>query len=110
MSSRRQRAVHRPVATAATTQPAPAGRLGDMTEVDVIQAEIASLEQGMLQLRLQQQEAAAQLQQIDNAIQQQIGAISGAQRLAQTMQQRAAERQRTATPPPVEEGVPTPVE
>ena len=109
MSSRRQRAVHRPVATAASTQPASAGRLGDMTEVDVIEAEIASLEQGMLQLRLQQQEAAAQLQQIDNAIQQQAGAIAVMQRLAQTMQARAKERQRAATAPPVEEGVPTPV-
>jgi chromosome segregation ATPase len=109
MSSRRQRAVHRPVATAAPV-PAQDTRLGDMTEVDVIEAEIASLEQGMLQLRLQQQEAAARLQQIDNAIQQQIGAISGAQRLAQTMQQRAAERQRAKEPAlPVEEGVPTPV-
>ena len=70
-----------------------------MNEIDVIQTEIASLEQGMLQLRLQQQEAAARLQQIDNAIQQQIGAISGAQRLAQTMQARAAERQKAVQVP-----------
>lgn len=110
MSSRRARALRRPATTAASTQPAPAGRLADMTETDVIEAEIASLEQGMLQLRLQQQEAAAQLQQIDNAIQQQAGAIAVMQRLAQTMQTRAAERQRAAMAPPVEEGVPTPAE
>ena len=79
-----------------------------MTETDVIEAEIASLEQGMLQLRLQQQEAAARLQQIDNAIQQQIGAISGAQRLAQTMQQRAAERQRVVDTPVTGHAPPAP--
>lgn len=75
-----------------STQPAPAGRLADMAEIDVIEAEIAGLEQGMLQLRLQQQEATARLEQIDNAIQQQIGAIAVLQRLAQTMQARAKEQ------------------
>ena len=67
-----------------------------MTELDVIQAELAGLEQGMLQLRLQQQEAAQALEQINNAIQQQAGAITAMQRLAQTMQQRAAERKKAA--------------
>ena len=66
-----------------------------MTEQDVIQAELAGLEQGMLQLRLQQQEAAQNLERINNAIQQQAGAITAMQRLAQTMAQRAAERRTT---------------
>lgn len=93
MSSRQQRAMRRP-APAASTQ-APAGRLADMTETDVIEAELAGLEQGMLQLRLQQQEAQQALAEINNAIQQQAGAITAMQRLAQTMQQQAAERRRT---------------
>lgn len=62
-----------------------------MTPVDIVQAELAGLEQGMLQLRLQQQEAAQRLEQIDNAIQQQAGAIAAMQRLAQTLAQRATE-------------------
>lgn len=99
MSSRRQRAMRQGVSgsvgTTSSTQPAAPGRLVDMTEQDVIQAELAGLEQGMLQLRLQQQEAAQALEQINNAIQQQAGAITAMQRLAQTMQQRAAERRRT---------------
>ena len=55
-----------------------------------------ALEQGLAELRLQQQDAAAQLQQINNYIQQQIGAISGAQRLAQAMQARSAARKHAA--------------
>lgn len=93
MSSRRLRPQRQPAQP--STQPAAPGRLADMTETDVIEAELAGLEQGMLQLRLQQQEAAASLEQINNAIQQQAGAIAAMQRLAQTMQARAAERRRT---------------
>ena len=100
MSSRRQRAMRQGVSgsvgTTSTQPAAPAGtRLADMTELDVIQAELAGLEQGMLQLRLQQQEAAQALEQINNAIQQQAGAITAVQRLAQTMQQRATELRTT---------------
>ena len=98
MSSRRQRmrpGVSGSVGTT-STQPTPAGMLADMTEQDVIQAELAGLEQGMLQLRLQQQEAAQNLERINNAIQQQAGAIAAMQRLAQTMAQRTAERRTTA--------------
>ena len=98
MSSRRQQRMRQYVAD--STQPAPAGTpLADMTEQDVIQAELAGLEQGMLQLRLQQQEAAQRLEQIDNAIQQQAGAIAAMQRLAQTLAQRAAERQKAPDEP-----------
>ena len=93
MSSRRQRMRQY---AAESTQPTPAGMLADMTEQDVIQAELAGLEQGMLQLRLQQQEAAQNLERINNAIQQQAGAIAAMQRLAQTMAQRTAERRTTA--------------
>ncbi len=100
MSSRRQRVARQGVAGSVgtvSTQPAPAGTpLADMTETDVIEAELASLEQGMLQLRLQQQEAQAALAEINGAVQQQAGAIAGAKRLLQTMQQRAAERKRAA--------------
>lgn len=65
-----------------------------MNNADMIKAELAGLEQGMLQLRLQQQEATARLEQIDNAIQQQIGAIAVLQRLAQTMQAQAEDQAR----------------
>ncbi len=103
MSSRRQRAMRQGVSGSVGTtgtQPAPAGTpLANMTEVDVIQAELAGLEQGMLQLRLQQQEAAQALTEINNAIQQQAGAITAMQRLAQTMQQRAVEQKREAEIP-----------
>ena len=100
MSSRRQRAMRQGVAGSVgttSTQPAPAGTpLGDLSEIDVVEAELASLEQGMLQLRLQQQEAQAALTEINGAVQQQAGAIAGAKRILQSMQQRAAERKRAA--------------
>lgn len=100
MSSRRQQRMRQGVNGSVgmtSTQPATVGTpLAAMTEMDVIQAELAGLEQGMLQLRLQQQEAAQALEQINNAIQQQAGAITAMQRLAQTMQQRAAERSKAA--------------
>ena len=89
MSSRRQRPMRQ-----ASTQPTPADRLADMTETDVIQAELAGLEQGLLQLRLQQQEADAALRQANDSIQQQIGAIATLQRVLQTLQGQAAERQK----------------
>lgn len=106
MSNRRYRAQRKPAGQIPQIAEFESGtnRLADMTETDVIQAEIAGLEQGMLQLRLQQQEAAARLQQIDNAIQQQVGAIAAMQRLAQTMQARAAERKQTLQP--VEDAAP----
>ena len=53
----------------------------------MIQSEIAGLEQGMLQLRLQQQEADATLRQINDAIQQQAGALATLQRVAARLQQ-----------------------
>ena len=90
MSSRRMRPMRQ-----ASTQPAPAGRLADMTETDVVQAELAGLEQGLLQLRLQQQAADAALRQTNDSIQQQIGAIATLQRVLQTLQERLAERRRT---------------
>ena len=58
-----------------------------MSAVDMIQAEIAGLEQGMLQLRLQQQEADAHLRQISDAMQQQAGALATLQRVAARLQQ-----------------------
>lgn len=98
MSSKRQRVVRQGVAGSVgttSTQPAPAGvPLGDLSEIDVIQAELASLEQGMLQLRLQQQEAQAALAEINGAVQQQAGAIAGAKRILQAMEQRAVERRK----------------
>ena len=78
----------------ASAQPAPVGRLADITETDVIQAELAGLEQGLLQLRLQQQEADATLRQANDSIQQQVGAIATLQRVLQTLQGRAEERQK----------------
>lgn len=56
------------------------------TEIDVILAEIDGLQQGLLGLRLQQQEADANLRQINDRIQQQIGGIAVAQRLLQSLQ------------------------
>jgi hypothetical protein len=53
------------------------------TPVDVVQVELAQLEQGLLQLRLQREEAEARLEQIEDAIQQQAGAIALARRLAE---------------------------
>ncbi len=53
----------------------------------MIQAEITGLEQGMLQLRLQQQEADAHLRQISDAMQQQAGALATLQRVAARLQQ-----------------------
>ena len=92
MSSRRQRPMRQ-----ASTQPTPADRLADMTETDVIQAELAGLEQGLLQLRLQQQEADAALRQANDSIQQQIGAIATLQRVLQTLQERSVEQRATTT-------------
>ena len=92
MSSRRQRPMRQP-----STQTAPVGRQADMTETDVIQAELAGLKQGLLQLRLQQQEADAALRQVNDSIQQQIGAIATLQRVLQTLQERSVEQRATTT-------------
>lgn len=56
-----------------------------MTPQDMVQYELAQLQQGMLQLRLQREEAATRLEQIEDAIQQQAGAIAAMQRLAERL-------------------------
>ena len=55
--------------------------------IEQLAAELAALEQGMLQLRLQQQEADAHLRQINDAIQQQAGGIAALQRVLARLRQ-----------------------
>jgi len=62
-----------------STQPAP-------TRMDAIQTVIVQLEDGLRQLRLQQQDAQAQLTQANDAVQRQVGAIGAMQMLLQQMQ------------------------
>ena len=50
-------------------------------------AELAGLEQGLLQLRLQQQEVDAQLRQINDSMQQQIGGIETLRRILARVRQ-----------------------
>lgn len=55
--------------------------------IEQLTAELAGLEQGMLQLRLQQQEVDAHLRQINDAIQQQAGGIAALQRVLARLRQ-----------------------
>jgi len=54
--------------------------------MDAIQTVIVQLEDGLRQLRLQQQDAQAQLTQANDAVQRQVGAIGAMQMLLQQMQ------------------------
>ena len=88
---------------AAPGQPAVASEAA-ATEIDILLAEIDGLEQGMLGLRLQQQEADAKLRQINELIQQQAGGLATAQRLLRTFQGLAGNRQgEPSAPAPAED-------
>lgn len=67
-----------------STQPAP-------TRMDAIQTVLVQLEDGLRQLRLQQQDAQAQLTQANDAVQRQVGAIGAMQMLLQQMQAQPAD-------------------
>ena len=86
---------------AAPGQPAVASEAA-ATEIDILLAEIDGLEQGMLGLRLQQQEADAELRRINEMIQQQAGGIATAQRLLRTFQ--GMENRRGEPPAPAPAG------